>query len=368
MKNSMLLAACWLIASMLLSNPVSAVDACNNDAANCGSDGSDTTIPDSGEGEDSDDDETCKGFDPAITPIITDTNWNNMFPITIAGVEMLDQDGATNPSRMSSTTPCICPGRLYGYPTPGIMVTFFQPMYIAEIAREPGCMMIMAEKSLPEFSASRSGVSTDANTNGEQKRQVHWFEFPLFSAINEIKNGMCVHSSNYLGAGYLTEVDDTWQSDGWASVFAPESALFSSPPAHMACAVDAIGAAFNQPVDTLFWCDGQRLAFPYSGQQNINTSNELANAAILAKFIARNTRLGLLQLSIGGGANCGPTYNPVWSKQQWRIDPIYPLNAGWGRPIVLGKHELLWRTTHNYTAEEASVFGIWRAVQCCAHI
>lgn len=309
---------------------------------------------------------TCKGFVPPLAPIIYKTNWNNIFPITVAGVEIGRSSGAKNPYRMVKTTPCICPSRFFGVPSPGIMVTFFQPKYVAEIEKEPGCVKMLAAKLLPSLISSRSGMSTDTTTNSEQKRQVHLFEFPLFTLFEQFKMFGCLQGDlEVFDTGFVSEIDAPWQFDGWASIFSPESALFANPVAHMACAADAVGAAANQNVDPLFWCEGHRLVYPYSGRNNTETTNELANLAILGKFVARHTRLGVFTQTIGREAICHPIVNPVWNKSQWRVDPLFPSNVGWGRPIVFGQSELLWRTVGNYPGRESYIFNLWRAVQCC---
>src|SRR5690606_3368632 len=53
----------------------------------------------------------CKGsiFNP-----ITDTNWNNMFPITVGGISA---GGGSNPPLMHMPALCMCPGA-YGIPVP----------------------------------------------------------------------------------------------------------------------------------------------------------------------------------------------------------------------------------------------------------
>ena len=75
----------------------------------------------------------CRGeiFNP-----INDANWNNMFPVTVAGISM---GGGSNPSLMHMDPICLCPGP-YGIDMPGIGMTFWEPTFLAEVARTPGCM------------------------------------------------------------------------------------------------------------------------------------------------------------------------------------------------------------------------------------
>ena len=67
----------------------------------------------------------CRGeiFNP-----INDANWNNMFPVTVAGISM---GGGSNPSLMHMDSICLCPGP-YGIDMPGIGMTFWEPTFLAE--------------------------------------------------------------------------------------------------------------------------------------------------------------------------------------------------------------------------------------------
>jgi len=72
---------------------------------------------------------SCHGsfFNP-----ITDPNWGNLFPITILGVSL---GGGHNPPTLYEPPICICPSRILGIPMIGIGITFWEPLYIAEVQR-----------------------------------------------------------------------------------------------------------------------------------------------------------------------------------------------------------------------------------------
>jgi conjugal transfer pilus assembly protein TraU len=310
---------------------------------------------------------TCLGkwFNP-----VTDTDWNNMFPITIAGVPFTT-GGNSNPPLMAAMPPiCTCP-TIIGIPWVGIGITFWQPMYVAEIERRPGCLSSMGGIStLAGYSllASNQSVSDSNNTGDAANRmQVHWYEYPIASMLEMLENLQCKNTNGF-NLAYMTEIDSLWQDDLWGGVFSPESSLFASPLAHAACAVDAVASSLDYPLDALFWCAGAwGNVYPLTGNSSHSGDPYTLNNQIQAKFIARNHRTGLAWQTIGPSAICGSHPNPIWVKSQYRYDQVGPINRR-GRAVVTGSNGKLFQfppVTHVPT-QEHTINLIWQGQQCCA--
>lgn len=300
---------------------------------------------------------------------ITDTDWNNIFPITIAGVQLTNGSN-TNPPLMNSMPPiCVCP-TVFGFPFVGIGVTYWQPTYISEIERRPGCLSSLGGiQALSGYSMLHSEQTTsDNNHTGEtsNRMQVHWYEYPVASMLEIMKSVTCKSSSGF-NLAYVTEVDPLWQDDLWSAIFSPESALFANPIAVASCAVDAVASSFSTPLDAMFWCAGTwGQVYPLAGNSSHTGDPFTMNNQIQAKFIARSHRMGLMFQTIGPSAVCSSHPNPIWVKSQYRYNQVAPVQRR-GRAVVTGDYGRLFQfpPVTNPPTMEHTVNLIWQGQQCC---
>ena len=119
----------------------------------------------------------CQGevFNP-----INDPNWNNMFPVTVAGISM---GGGSNPPLMHMDPICMCPGP-YGVDMPGIGMTYWEPTFLAEVARTPGCMSTLGGVQVLEGydeQTSNQKYGSGRDHGSVTRMQVHWYIYPLFN-------------------------------------------------------------------------------------------------------------------------------------------------------------------------------------------
>lgn len=295
---------------------------------------------------------------------MTDTDWNYMYPITVMGVKT---GPGFNPPLMYEPPICVCPG-IFGIPTPGIGITFWEPLYIAEIERTPGCLSSLGGASiLSAYKTLQSEQVNEGKDGGPVSRmQMHWYEYPVFAMLDMLKSLVCYSPSGF-NLLYLTEIDPTWQDDMWAAIFAPESVLFTSTLAQMACAVDSAASSLNFPIDALFWCAGSwGSVYPLSGNAAHTNSNFTSNNLVLAKFLARQSRLGLQWQTIGPTAICSSHPNPIWLKSQYRVNQVGPFPRR-GVPVVIGSTgQLQVPPFANAPTRESTVNLIWQGQQCCA--
>lgn len=306
----------------------------------------------------------CKGsfFNP-----ITDPDWNNIFPITIMGIQM---GGNSNPPMMHVPPVCVCPGRLLGIPSPGIGITYWQPLYIAEIEKTAGCASSLGGVKLLSgyagLNSEQGFFGSDKGATQSTRMQLHWYEYPLFAVLDIFKDLGCT-STNGFNLMYVSEIDPTWQSDAWAGIYNPEAGLFANLIAQSACTVDAVAANVNYPLDSLFWCAGTwGGVYPMAGTANEALYTFQLNHLVLAKFLARQARLGLAWQTIGPSAICQAHPSPVWVKSQYRVNQVYPLRRK-GAPMPIGAQPLRQRPNMvtNPPGQESTVDLIWQGQQCC---
>lgn len=300
---------------------------------------------------------------------ITDTNWNDFFPLTIMGVQA-GPNG--NPPEMYVPPVCVCPG-VFGIPSPGIGVSYWQPTYIAEIERNAGCAASLGGVSL--FSgyslenSEQAYIGSDQGalgTSGSTRMQVHWYKYPLFSFFSAFKDLGC-RSSGGFALAYVTELDPTWQNDLWAGLYSPEAGLFGSLAANSACIADAVASNAAYPIDALFWCAGSwGSVYPFSGNSNESITPFQVDNLELGKFIARLAREGLAWQTIGPSAICSAHPNPIWIKSQYRVDEVYPVVTR-GAPLVIGAlpFKQIPGLITNTPVNTSMVDLIWQGVECC---
>lgn len=300
---------------------------------------------------------------------ITDTDWNNVFPMTIAGVRFSTNSNTVAPLMAMMPPVCTCPTVIFGMPMIGVGVTYWQPLYISEIERRPGCLSSMGGMMvLPGYSmlASEQTVNNNAKSKEVNRMQVHWFEYPLFTLMKVFNSISCKNTAGF-NLAYMTEVDPLWQDDLWGAVFTPESAVFANPIAAAACAVDAVASNLDFPLDALFWCAGSwGSIYPLAGNSSHSGDPFTMNNQIQAKYIARSHRMGFLWQTIGPTAICFSHPNPVWIKSQYRYNQVAPVNRR-GRAVVTGSSGKLFQfpPITNLPTKEHTINLIWQGQQCC---
>lgn len=308
--------------------------------------------------------EACHGR--FLNPI-TDINWNLVFPIKVAGVPI--SGGGSNESPLAITSPvCVCPGHIFGIPTAGIMMTFHEPLYIEEVARNAGCMASIGGVSVME------GYHNEDTEHKEGKGsvsrwQIHWYQYPVFSILKLFQNLTCVSGGGF-ALGYMTEIDPTWQNDLWGSIMSPESVLFANPIAQAACIADAVSSTFQFPLDAEFWCAGTwGSVYPFTGNSNVDVGADQSAENVGAKFMAKLARVGMLWDTVGQWAMCSPVPNPIWVKSEFTIDPVYPMiRHGMGMPIGAAPAVYLNIPPQQYPSMENINQVIFQEQQCCIHV
>jgi conjugal transfer pilus assembly protein TraU len=306
-----------------------------------------------------------KTFNP-----LSDPDWNNLYPITTAGVPL---GSNVNPPDMYEPPICTCPSYWFGYPTLGVGITYWEPMFIAETVKIAGCAPslngtnIIGNGYMGLNSEQAQMRPSEKGGPHSSRQQIHFYEYPVMAVLDLFQTVGCRSVAGF-SLVFASELDPTWQNDVWAGIFNPEASLFGSLVAQTACMVDSVAeVAGGPPVDPLYWCAGTWGGlYPMAGTANQATSTFQMNHLTLAKFLARQTRIGGLAQTIGPGAICSSTYNPVWLKGQFRVNEVWPIQR-YGSPMWVGSPPVFQNPTMitNPPGLDDSVDLIWEGKQCC---
>lgn len=291
---------------------------------------------------------------------VTDLNWNNGLPV-VAGGYQLSGSGPNNPGLHSMPAVCQCGLRF------GVGITYWEPSYVAEVARSAGCLSTLGgEAAFGNSKANMNAEKADSSKKQKQRMQIHWYKYPVAAMMDVLKNyGGCLSLPEFQLA-YMSEIDPEWNAGPNSTLSQAETVLFSNPIAALACLPEVGTALFNMNLDMLYWCTGsQGTIFPMTGDTQAHSNNAKGNLQVLAKYVARTFRTGGIFVTMGPWAECSSVYSPIWLKSQFRIDPIYPIHVN--RTIIFGKAEAAFSVPGiNTPTSTDNGYMLWQGKQCCA--
>ena len=219
-----------------------------------------------------------------INPV-TDICWKCVFPITIAGVKM----GGGMPSPSESKKPlCFCKRPPLNLPTPGIPISFWEPVRLVDVTRTPYCLVNMGGVQVAKTGVKgRGDVEMDENSLGRSFYQVHWYVYPLLYWLEVLTDFLCLDSAPF-DLAYMTELDPFWADDEKSAILNPEAILFGNPIAQAACAADCLTASTHLPLDPLFWCGGcQGSLYPFTGTIGAHTGGVQASLLATSRIMGQ---------------------------------------------------------------------------------
>jgi len=303
---------------------------------------------------------------------LSDTAWMWILPITVFGVEL---GGNGNPPMIASNPPlCICPAAYPPYYMYGVSVTYWEPLYILEVAQEPGCLVSIGQElelqALGYMDAARSSEGDQLNN----RPFVHFYLYPIFDMMGSMFDMGCdgEDGAGMFGDYYFSEIDPLWNIDTLGIYQAPETMLFTNPIAQASCAVDSVAAAVWYPIDYMFWCvGGWGPMYPYTGNAMVAHSDQQLNGLVAMKFLGQQARRTLMYKTVGPSAMCSPHMFIFPVKGGYKYDPVVPIAYGGDDPIYMGETEWKWGYTGGGSGptniplnQDAGVL-IFQGKQCC---
>lgn len=272
--------------------------------------------------------------------IFTSFCWNCVFPLTmmgeaIPGTNVL-RSGNVLPDKglsrwPSMVTPCMCPGRMAGIPTPGIPIGMWQPAHLHEVVGTPFCTPTFGGLSLNSGmgNASRvlSSVQQGRQRSGDAKGfyNWHWIKFPVGAVFDVFTNVFCSPGAAMdIDFGYLTEIDFSYQSEVIANTFTPWGKAFATPIAEPVVMADKIMTAVRKPLELAVHSAGSNERnYPPSGHGNQDSTFEAQMRTAMRGLTLMHSR-GLAWKSSGPAATCANIPWFVLPKQQYQIQNLWP--------------------------------------------
>jgi len=313
---------------------------------------------------------TCHGR--FINPI-TDINWVNLFPITIAGIKVVKGSPLLpDTSRDRGGKPvCFCPIPLPPYVRIGLPIGFWEPVRLSEVVRKPFCFPSLGGLDMGDAVSMLiprgSRRLKDESGMRESFYQVHWMANPMLFILNIITDVACLQRESF-DVLYLTEFDPTWNDGELAAILNPEALLFGNPIAQAACAADCIAATAYLPLDPLFWCAGcQGGLYPFTGRVNAHVGGVMASLLLTERFQAKMHRELLAVVSSIRSGQCHVYPFPIVLKSQYRYQLVLPIRQFILPSLPFGRSTLLTAPGKEFPVMgEDFVWQSWRKRDCCA--
>jgi len=297
--------------------------------------------------------------------------WDCLFPLSIAGEEVMSGPSDNDTPSMASVPVCICPAPYPQYYTVGISMSYWEPARYVETVRDPWCFPSLGESMGSGGSSSYDEIfgvgSTNASPEGFRANltttQAHFFLFPVFEIMDILQDMVNCEETGSFDIEFISEIDPLWNDDIYSFVIDPEGLLFANMAAQMSCIADAVSSAVGYSVDPLFWCvaSGGSL-YPITGHVNDNDALQAHNVAaarvqfrVLRDF--EDCDVGLWY--------CGCVPTPIWVKHDYRVQLAMPVRDYTCRPY--GQTDILWASGKNPVgySQENFVWIIFRRHICC---
>lgn len=313
--------------------------------------------------------------------MFSDLCWSCFFPVVIMGLPI-----GSGPLPDDTAFPiCVCPGKAFGLPSPGIVIGLWEPSHLFEVVRQPWCSPILGQPLIDSTVSNATnntgfgglsrwgGYDSDPNPDGSQDvggtfYNWHWWIYPANIIVNELLGTVCASKSGAdMDLAYISEIDPTWINDELAFYTQPEAKLFSDPIAVAACAADSVASTVNKPLAYMYWCAGTwGHAYPFTG--NINNNDDPNRNAGLVTFraLAALHRRTLAKRTYGNDSTCTNMVAPLIQKQQYRLQSFYPMPEKTSNHW-LGASPFNWGEWRNIPWKgEDFIIMEWRYTECCS--
>lgn len=299
---------------------------------------------------------------------VTDLCWSCMFPMILGKTVPVTVSGDLPDVETDATAFCLCGSDINV--EGGLNFSFWEPLRTAEVVRHPWCF-----PSLGGISMEGPGSSDHARTSRTEETRrrtafwnVHWYVSPWLFITEAVADTGCLETAPW-DLAYLSELDPLWDDTVTSFLLSPDAALFTSAASGGACAVDCAAALLGTSDNALYWCSGcQGRVFPLSGWMAAMTGSLQAWHLMAHRFAQKLTREGVLFSGHGAKGQCGPYPQPLFQKDVWRTQLMYPGRTASGTSCCqpLGRSAALLGPykTSPVTGEDGAIL-LWRKRDCC---
>lgn len=256
---------------------------------------------------------------------LTDVDYRLMGGIKIVGIPLMKSPSALGEPPDHTVSPiCMCKN---GWKTGlGLGLTYWLPTYMADIARQGGCIgFLNGTNILPGFISESSGQEYNMHSkqaDGVTNMQVHWAYADIVGLAGAQLFESCEALSSEFSIAYLTEPDFVYQNDIYSAIMTPQIAILASNAmlSQLACGMESIINTLGGWQD---WgvCGWKGTRLPLSGNAIAKDMAQVSNMDIILKFLTRQSLMGAMLRTMGKDTACRPKYdafyNPFQHRYQW---------------------------------------------------
>ena len=289
---------------------------------------------------------------------ITDVCWSCLFPIHIGGKNVTKNHKELRSYK--SKPICRCDGGLIGLP-----IAFWEPTRLVDVTRIPYKMVGLGGFQLTKSAKRKGGVFSADMGQSSALYHVHSYHFPLLALLSLLGDFLCIDDFP-IDILYMSEFDITWNKEAWAWILAPETALFGTLPAQLACIPDCLISTFAKPSDKLFWCAGcQGNLYPLTGFVGHHSGGIRSSSLVLHRLLAKMHRVGLLK-TFPGNNYCNRKRSFFINKSAYKTQLVYPKTQAKAPCNALGKSTAKWGSLKSFPYKgEDFCYLVWTKKHCC---
>lgn len=312
-------------------------------------------------------DPTCSNSKLLSGKLVSDICWDCLYPLRMSGVTLSAGSGKI-PDNAHDAPFCVCFDGL-GVPEVGFSAALWEPAFVIEHQRTPGCMSTLNGTKINVFDKIFRGTHDTGDFDGKDMMftHYHYYSFPLLSMLDLFTSKAC-NPDGYIDIDlmFFSEIDPTWNLDELAFFATPESALVSNPVAITACTADAVSSTAQSPIESMFWCAGAwGSMYPLTG--NVTGGLGIIRGSSLQKARVLNLlhRRGVVRDTVGKESMCYPKVRTTLPKSNYKFTMFFPVPET-KRAHMFGESSLVWGAGRTIPAVgDDPVYVIWRWKDCC---
>lgn len=296
--------------------------------------------------------------------LLTNICWSCMLPLRIAKITVGATLASDAPPEAVDQAFCSCRGEKEG-PWVGYTLGFWQPLRLIELVRTPGCLTSLNGARVNLGNSSQLGTlgNGSAGLDNLAFYHYHYYSFPLLQIIGLFSKDICA-SNDFVSMDmlYASELDPTWSYPEISSLTFPETEIFASDTAILACAADTIKNLGQGTSAGMFWCAGSwGTVYPVTGFTGGVGSSARVTSLLATRALAASHRRGFERQTAGSDALCSLNRQFTFVPQQYRMSMLYPMPQNSKHPI--GKSTFTWGEASNATD---AIYLVWRWRDCCS--
>lgn len=290
--------------------------------------------------------------------LLTEVNWECIFPIRIGGALSVGDDTYTNDDEISSPV-CVCKNGLI--PKIGLNVSFWEPVRMIDTVSDPYCFNGLGFKIGNSYGRLGGGLQQEGGSGGRAFQQMHYYIFPAWKMLDMFADIPCLEDKGF-DVAMMSEILPNWNNEVVSMLVNPEALVFGNPVAQLACIGDSVAANTRTTSNSLFWCMGSwGQSYPLAGSIT-STDYVEANAGVAARATYLMGRTGLLLDPAVD--SCSAVHTPIWIKSHYKYQLLKPTADSECR--IIGEEGLFW-TGFKHTGFEGDNFTwmMFRKNKCC---